>query len=102
PPVTTSAKGTATIELLGDTAVGYRIEVTGIQDAWSASIYAAGPDSTGLRMVTLFVGPTFGETDGILAKGAFAERDMLGTWTLKDLVERMGKSQAYVAVLTAA
>lgn len=101
PAVITPAGGAASFWVEGDSVIRYKLEVARIRDVWGAAIHAAAPGKTGAKAVTLFTGPRYFETNGVLAEGTFRAGDMLGDVTVPELARLMREKKAYVEVFTA-
>lgn len=101
-PVTTSATGTATFTVTGQT-VNYTINVNNLTGVTAAHIH--GPASTEANagvMVTLHSTPNAGTTNGQLAQGSFTAGSNLLTAgiTVDSVLALMRNGNAYVNVHT--
>jgi CHRD domain-containing protein len=101
-PVTSTAGGSATFELINSTTVRYTLSVTGITGATMAHIHTAVADSAGPVAVTLFSSATpTGPLTGTLASGSFTSTDMqLPGVSFDSLLALMRRGRTYVNVHT--
>ena len=103
-PVTSTATGSSTFELLPDRTVRFKVTVAGLTGATMAHIHTGVADSAGPIAVTLFNSTTpTGLLTGTLASGAFAATDItLPGIDLDSLLSLMRRGRTYVNVHTAA
>lgn len=107
PPVQTSATGQATftVDFTG-AGVGYKLEVTDLQDVTAAHIHAGAKGVNGPVVVPLFNGPAkTGPFTGVLAEGTITPADLKGDLQgkgLPDLLVLMQGGGLYVNVHTKA
>lgn len=102
PPVTTSATGTASIDINdSNSTINFSISVTGIVDAQLAHIHVgavgvAGPPVT----VNLITTPPAGTFTGVLASGTITAAMITGGETFTTLVAKIRSGEAYINVHT--
>ena len=102
-PVTTTATGSSTFEVLADGSVRYNVSVAGLAGATMAHIHTAVADSAGPIVVTLFTTSTpTGTLTGTLASGSFGASNIQLTGVSMDsLLLLMRRGGTYVNVHTA-
>ena len=102
-PVTTTATGSSTFEVLADGSVRYNVSVARLEGATMAHIHTAVADSAGPIVVTLFTTATPTSTlTGTLASGSFgASNIQLTGVSLDSLLSLMRRGRTYVNVHTA-
>jgi hypothetical protein len=102
-PVTTTATGSSTFEVLADGSVRYNVSVAGLAGATMAHIHTAAADSAGPIVVTLFTTSTpTGTLTGTLASGSFGASNIQLTGVSMDsLLSLMRRGRTYVNVHTA-
>ena len=102
-PVTTTATGSATFEVLTGGALRYTVTVAGLTGATMAHIHTAVADSAGPIAVTLFTSATpAGPLTGTLASGSFTGTNIQLTGVSMDsLLSLMRRGRTYVNVHTA-
>jgi hypothetical protein len=101
-PVTTTATGSATFELLDGSSVRYQVRASGISEVTMAHIHTAVADSAGPIVVTLFnpASPT-GTVNGVLASGTFTSTNIqLPGVSFDSLLALMRLGRTYVNVHT--
>jgi len=100
-PVTTTATGSATFELLPGGAVRYAVAVVGLSGATMAHIHTAPADSAGPILVTLFTSATpIGPLTGTLASGTFTATNIQNGLSVDSLLSLMRLGRTYVNVHT--
>lgn len=100
-PVTTTATGSATFELMPGGSVRYTVQVAGLTGATMAHIHTASADSAGPIVVTLFQSATpIGPLTGTLASGSFTEANIQTNVSLDSLLTLMRLGRTYVNVHT--
>jgi CHRD domain-containing protein len=104
PPNTSTAKGWAWFKFLGD-AVGYKLNVTGIDKANMAHIHDGKPGQNGDPIAMLQIVKSSGSTNGTLAQGNITASDLMGSLagkSVSDLVTKIKNEETYVNVHTEA
>jgi hypothetical protein len=101
-PVTTTATGAATFEVLPDGSVRFKVNVAGLTGATMAHIHSGVADSVGPIAVTLFTITTpAGPLTGTLASGTFTSSSIqLPGVDLDSLLSLMRRGRTYVNVRT--
>jgi hypothetical protein len=103
-PVTTTATGSSTFQLLTGNSMRFEIRVAGITGVRMAHIHTAVADSAGPIAVTLFTTATpTGAQSGVLATGTFTATNIeLPGVTFDSLLSLMRRGRTYVNVHTSA
>lgn len=101
-PVTTTATGSSTFELLTGNSMRFELRVSGIEGVTMAHIHHAVADSAGPIAVTLFTSSTpSGPLSGVLANGTFDGTDIeLPGVSFDSLLTLMRLGRTYVNVHT--
>jgi CHRD domain-containing protein len=104
PPNTSTAKGWAWFKSMGD-AVGYKLNVTGIDKVTMAHIHDGKPGQNGDPIAMLQIVKSSGPTNGTLAQGNITASDLMGSLagkSVSDLVTKIKSKETYVNVHTEA
>ena len=102
PPNTSTAKGWASFKSMGD-AVGYKLNVTGIDKATMAHIHDGKPGQNGDPIAMLQIVKSSGPPNGNLSQGNITASDLMGSLagkSVSDLVTKMKNEETYVNVHT--
>jgi hypothetical protein len=110
PPHATPASGEAVFRVKDDGSVSYRLVVEDIRNPFMAHIHRGAPGVNGPVVVWLFPstapvpGPaSSGPRNGLLARGTFTAKDLVGplkNGTLAELLDAIRAGNAYVNVHT--
>jgi hypothetical protein len=94
PPRATGASGTAGITFDG-TTVTYTVELHNINAVRFGHIHSGAAGVNGPVRVDLFLGPTTGLVNGIIAQGSFTAANVRGV-SFDQLIQEMKSGNAYV------
>lgn len=108
PPVTTTASGSASFEVVNDTLIRYTLDVTGITGVTQAHIHTGAAGANGAIMIWLLPGNgTAAQTPSVDLTGTIAQGDIARNWvrgtppiTLDSLKALFRAGRAYVNVHT--
>lgn len=104
PPNTSTAKGSAWFDPMGNT-VWYKVNVTGIEKVTMMHIHSGKAGENGDPIATLQIEKSTGPTNGILVQGNITSSDLMGSLagkSISDLVGKMQSGETYVNVHTKA
>jgi hypothetical protein len=104
PPNSSTAKGSAWFKSMGD-AVGYKLNVTGIDKATMAHIHDGKLGKNGEPIATIQIVKSSGPTNGTLAQGNITASDLMGSLagkSVSDLVTKIRNKETYLNVDTEA
>ncbi len=105
PPVDTTAGGQATFTTMNnDTAIKYKVNITGLSDATGAHIHSGKKGANGDPIVDLLKGSKHNPTKlGMAIRGNITDSSLVGSMkgkTIADLISTMSNGDTYTNVHT--